>query len=55
MHATEDETVESEGTENGPGHCTAAEGELRQDSENLMDFYSNIPSLLPSSSELCLS
>uniref|UniRef100_A0A671RGQ2 Si:dkeyp-86f7.4 n=1 Tax=Sinocyclocheilus anshuiensis TaxID=1608454 RepID=A0A671RGQ2_9TELE len=32
MHATVDETVESEGTEESPAYCTTAEGELRQDS-----------------------
>lgn len=48
----EDDTVECEGAEESPVHCSTANGELRQDSGELIDFYSDIPSLLPSSSEL---
>ncbi len=50
--ATEDDTVECEDAEESPTHCSTADGELRQDSKELIDFYSNIPSLLPSSSEM---
>ncbi len=46
VRATTHTTVdESEGAEKSPTHCTTAEGELRQ--EDLIDFYSDIPSLLP--------
>lgn len=32
-----------------PAHCTTAGGELPPDSVDLIDFYSEIPSILPSS------
>ncbi len=53
-HATVNVTVEREGAEESPAHCTAAEGEQSQDSENLMDWdtYADMPVLLPPSSEL---
>ncbi|KTF92951.1 hypothetical protein cypCar_00033347 [Cyprinus carpio] len=45
----EDITMEHECAEGSPTHCSTDEGELRLDSENLIDFYSDVPSL-PSSS-----
>ncbi len=38
MRATVDETVESEGMEESPAHCTTAEGKLRQESGDLIDL-----------------
>lgn len=44
-----DETVEREGMEESLVPCTTAEGEQRQDSRDLIDFYSEV---FPSLSEL---
>ncbi len=38
VRATVDETVESEGMEESPAHCTTAEGKLRQESGDLIDL-----------------
>ncbi len=46
--------MEHEGAEESPTHCTAAEGEQSQDSEDLIDWdtYADMPVLLPPSFEL---
>ncbi len=41
VHATVDITVERESAEGSPAHCTTAEGEQKQDSEDLIHFYSD--------------
>ncbi len=48
-----DETVERMRAEVSPAHCTTAEGELNQDSEDLIDVYSEIPCLPSSESSSC--
>ncbi len=50
-HATVDYAREHEGLEENPAHCTTAEGEHPQESEDLINFDmdSDMPCLLPSS------
>ncbi len=49
-HATVDYARARKGLEESPTHCTTAEGELRQDSGGLIDFFSGLPSFPSSSS-----
>ncbi|KAL0185255.1 hypothetical protein M9458_020952 [Cirrhinus mrigala] len=57
LHATEEFTVEREEAEEGPSHCTSAEGELSMElgQIDLIDFYTDIyadmPPILPPSSD----
>lgn len=53
MHTTVDETVEHMRVEVSPAHCTTVEGELNQDSEDLIDVYSEIRRLPSSESSSC--
>lgn len=53
MHTTVDETVEHMRVEVSPAHCTTVEGELNQDSEDLIDVYSEIRPLPSSESSSC--
>ncbi|KAL0199789.1 hypothetical protein M9458_002976, partial [Cirrhinus mrigala] len=62
LYTTAEVTVEREGTEKSPAHCTSTEGELKQDlglgsfEKDLINFdediYADMPPLIPPSSEL---